>query len=455
MSLSAILHSRPSRVVTVPMTNSLQSAMTLMRTERVDAVPVIDRCATEGEVVLGLLTRRAVFDALTDHGPAALAMKVADLIDDGLVFCDIGEGLPALITRMRERAAHHVVVMDREQAIGVIDVSDILFFSAADVAPPVANGPAEMNASDLRIACPSTAGAMSGAARDTAELVLLPVDFAPVIHHAIDVSRRSARRARPRSRDAPQLGRTPMEKVAQLATLKVEPLDAGMGLRRLACDAIKHAITEMNIYDHPEEIRLDERQLSRDLGVSRTPIREALSLLEQEGFVRSVPRRGIYIVRKNKSEIIEMITVWAAIESMAARLACERATRGGARRTARISPSSSIRIRRRSSTNMRSPTCSFTAPSSGLSGCALMSEIVDGLFIHMRAIRSVTMRQGDRAQRSIVDHMNIVTALENRDPELAARRIREHTLGLAEHIKKYGDFLDQFQSAEPRKRSYA
>ena len=51
------------------------------------------------------------------------------------------------------------------------------------------------------------------------------------------------------------------------------------------------------------------------LGVSRTPIREALSILEQEGFVRTIPRRGIYIIRKSKREIIEMIQMWAALES--------------------------------------------------------------------------------------------------------------------------------------------
>ena len=129
MSLKAMLHSRPSRVVTVPMTNSLQSAMALMRTECLDAVAVIDRCATEGEVVLGLLTRKAVFDVLVDHGTAALSMPVANLVGSGLVLCDIDEALPALIARMHERAAHHALVMDREQAIGVIDVSDILFFN--------------------------------------------------------------------------------------------------------------------------------------------------------------------------------------------------------------------------------------------------------------------------------------------------------------------------------------
>src|SRR3546814_4939807 len=82
----------------------------------------------------------------------------------------------------------------------------------------------------------------------------------------------------------------------------------------------------MDIYDHQGEIRLDERQLSERLGVSRTPIREAMTLLEQEGFVRSQPRRGIFVVRKTRREIVEMITVWAALESMAARLAAQRAS---------------------------------------------------------------------------------------------------------------------------------
>ena len=84
-----------------------------------------------------------------------------------------------------------------------------------------------------------------------------------------------------------------MSEAAAFPRLKVEPLHVSVGLRRLACEAIKRAITEMDIYGRPGEIRLDERQLSQDLGVSRTPIREALSVLEQEGFVRAIPRRGI------------------------------------------------------------------------------------------------------------------------------------------------------------------
>src|SRR5438034_3843495 len=117
---------------------------------------------------------------------------------------------------------------------------------------------------------------------------------------------------------SPRSGATP--------ALDVPRLDTSTTFAKEAYAALKRAITAMDIYGHAQEIRLDERRLSAELGVSRTPIREAMTLLEQEGFVRTRPRRGIFVVRKSKREIVEMITVMAALESMAARLAAERAT---------------------------------------------------------------------------------------------------------------------------------
>jgi DNA-binding GntR family transcriptional regulator len=233
--------------------------------------------------------------------------------------------------------------------------------------------------------------------------------------------------------------------------LKVEPLLVNVGLRRLACDAIKSAITEMDIYGRPGEIRLDERQLSQDLGVSRTPIREALSVLEQEGFVRSVPRRGIYVVRKTKREVIEMITVWAAIESLAARFAAERASESDLRTLrelfAQFEENPSEHISEYSQANM-----AFHKAIIRMGGCDLMSELTDNLFIHMRAVRAVTMRQDNRARRSILDHMNIISALEKRDPDLAERLVREHTLGLVRHVELNGEFLDDLQQGAVERR---
>ena len=79
-----------------------------------------------------------------------------------------------------------------------------------------------------------------------------------------------------------------MAQSAKQPELNVVPLQTSSSLRTLAYGALKRAITEMDIYGQPDLIRLDERQLSQKLGVSRTPIREALTLLEQEGFVRAV-----------------------------------------------------------------------------------------------------------------------------------------------------------------------
>jgi DNA-binding GntR family transcriptional regulator len=224
--------------------------------------------------------------------------------------------------------------------------------------------------------------------------------------------------------------------------LKLGPLDMSAGLRRLATDAIKRAITEMDIYRHPGEIRLDERQLSQELGVSRTPIREALGYLEQEGLVRSVPRRGVFVVRKSKAEILEMILVWASIEGMAARLAAQRATDPELARLRHLfdafEADPSARLDEYSQANTE-----FHKAIIRMSGCKLMTEITDTLFIHMRAVRAVTMGWDDRARRSMKDHLAIIAALEQRDPDQVERLVREHTLSLAAHIEAHGSQIDK------------
>ena len=242
-----------------------------------------------------------------------------------------------------------------------------------------------------------------------------------------------------------------MNTVAPHPRLRIEPLEISISLRRQACEAIKRAITDMDLYGNPADIRLDERQLSQELGVSRTPIREALSILEQEGFVRSVPRRGIVVVRKSKHEVIEMITVWAAIESMAARLAAPRVTESdlaGLRALVdAFKDDPSAQLTEYSRANME-----FHKAIIRLGGVELMTRLTETLFIHMRAVRAVTMTQDNRAQRSIADHRAIIAALAAHDAEDADRLVREHTMGLAAHVEKYGDFLDAPGPEERRRR---
>ncbi len=225
----------------------------------------------------------------------------------------------------------------------------------------------------------------------------------------------------------------------QTAQLNVQPIDGNFSLKDKIYESLKHAITTMNIYDPNAELRLDERELSERLTISRTPIREALARLEQEGLVRIVPRRGVYIVRKTKAEILEMITVWAALESMAARLITQDASDEDIRSLRKMfatfeNNQIKAHIDEYSETNIR-----FHQAILNLADCRLLTDIADGLFIHMRAIRARTISENDRANRSIIDHINIIEALESRDTELAERLVREHTLNLLAHVQRNVD----------------
>ncbi len=219
--------------------------------------------------------------------------------------------------------------------------------------------------------------------------------------------------------------------------LRVVPLEASTSLRTLAYGALKRAITEMDVYGQIEPIRLDERQLSQKLGVSRTPIREALTLLEQEGFVRAVPRRGIYVVRKTKQEICEMIMVWAALEGMAARLAAQNATDEQIAELAAFFEKFQDAPPCDQFDEYSEANIAFHQAIIKLGGAGLIQDMTQNLFIHIRAIRAVSLKHDHGAANSINDHKAIFAAIKARDGELAEKLVRDHTLALAAHVDKH------------------
>jgi DNA-binding GntR family transcriptional regulator len=192
---------------------------------------------------------------------------------------------------------------------------------------------------------------------------------------------------------------------------------------------------DINIYEQPgRDLHLDERDLAEKLGVSRTPIRDALARLEHEGLVESVPRHGYYIVRKTRDELVEIIVVWAALESMAARLITQCAS------DFEISSLRTIfstfeegrlyaKLDEYSEANL-----AFHQRIIELSRSATIAQMADRLMIHVRSIRHRTIAEDHRFERSMVDHMHIIEALEQRETELAERLVRDHALGLAEHV---------------------
>ncbi len=227
-----------------------------------------------------------------------------------------------------------------------------------------------------------------------------------------------------------------------MGEFKVEPIDASFSLKERIYNSLKQAISNMNIYEDGVNLRLDERQLSEQLATSRTPIREALARLEQEGLVRIVPRKGVYIVRKTKAEILDMITVWAALESMAARLVTQRASDDEIAALRTIFSTfqdgqMQAHIDEYSDANIR-----FHQSIVEMGRCALLKETAGNIFLHVRGIRARTITDSDRANRSIIDHIHIIEALESRDAELAERLVRDHALSLADHVSRNVEYLE-------------
>jgi DNA-binding GntR family transcriptional regulator len=236
--------------------------------------------------------------------------------------------------------------------------------------------------------------------------------------------------------EADSLGPSPLPRVG------VDPITRPASFKNKAYAALKDVIVSMDVYRSRFDIRLDERRLALEFGISRTPVREAMAQLERDGFVRSVPRRGIYVVRKTRREVIEMITAWAALESMAARLitqsasaeeiACLRrmfATFEGGEVAAKLDEYSEVNIE-------------FHQAIIRMSRNRVLIDLAENLFTHMRMIRRKTIGEKDRADRSIRDHMHIIEALEARDTARAEELVRTHALGLADHVAKYADYLD-------------
>ena len=224
--------------------------------------------------------------------------------------------------------------------------------------------------------------------------------------------------------------------------LDVGKIKVPASLAEKAYEAIKESLMQMDLTDLSVEDRVDERGLAEQLGISRTPLREAINRLVLEGFLKVVPRKGIFVVKKSKKEIVEILLVRASLEGLAARLAVQYVTDKDIQKLKKIiAPFDSINTIGKKFLKFSNANVEFHELILKLSRCQVLTDLASNLFTHIHWVRTKAAGFQERFKVAHNGHVAIIEALEKRDPELAENRMRRHIEILAQYIEKNVQFL--------------
>jgi DNA-binding GntR family transcriptional regulator len=206
---------------------------------------------------------------------------------------------------------------------------------------------------------------------------------------------------------------------------------------------VNHAYKELKRIILENEIspgaKLNEAELATALGVSRTPVREAINRLEKEGLVEIIPQRGAFVVRFSERDIYEFFLIRENLEGLAACLAAEKINeRDLARLEACVEgfsePYTEKDIRRYAGEDFK-----FHQTIINLSGAQRLINLISTLYDYIQAFRLTTLGLSNRMKTSLDNHRLLIEALRERNPEKAERRMRQHLRhvrdGVMENIK--------------------
>lgn len=200
-------------------------------------------------------------------------------------------------------------------------------------------------------------------------------------------------------------------------------LDAYKPLREIVFETLREAILSGKL--EPGE-RLMEIQLAEEMGVSRTPVREAIRKLELEGFVVMIPRKGAYVAGISQKDVTDVFEVRAALEALAAGLAAERATDEEIEQLDRSLLAYSEQTIKQDINGIVKSDTDFHDLLYKCSRNARLETIITHLREIIQRVRTVSLSQPGRSRDAVEEHRQIVDAIAERNVELAQNLAREH-----------------------------
>jgi DNA-binding GntR family transcriptional regulator len=190
----------------------------------------------------------------------------------------------------------------------------------------------------------------------------------------------------------------------------------------------------------PAGTKLGETSLAQKLGVSRTPLREAINRLEQDGFVKMIPRRGAFVKKHSLQEILESLEMREVLEGLAGRLAARHATPEMIRRMKSC-------LRGFSEGNVEGSISSYAHQNIRFHDLIIQASqnqkliaIIRNLFDQMDMVRLHTIVLPGRARKSLSEHSAIIRYIEKGQAQRAERELRAHIADLRQAVLKLPEF---------------
>lgn len=184
---------------------------------------------------------------------------------------------------------------------------------------------------------------------------------------------------------------------------------------------------------------LTEMKLAGDLGVSRTPVREALHRLEQEHLVETMPK-GILIVGVSRQDLTDIFAVRARIEGLASRAAAKRVTDAELAELREAVDLQEFYVPRNDPDHVRSMDSRFHRLIYRFSGSNVLEDVLLPLHRKVQKYRRVSVEDRGRAAESAAEHRSIYEAIAAHDPDRAERATALHIENAARHI--IGDYTE-------------
>ena len=205
--------------------------------------------------------------------------------------------------------------------------------------------------------------------------------------------------------------------------LKQVRLDGFKPLRELVCDQIREAIIS-GVFSPGE--RLMEIQIADEMGVSRTPVREAMRMLEMEGFVVMTPRRGTYVSNMSIKDINDVYEIRISLDTLAAGLAAERITDEELEELQRLLLKIGEAIESNSMANIVEADIEFHDVLYKASRNERLRNIINNLREQITVIRGVSMRYPGRLKDTQEEHRRLVECIAARNVEKSQEAARIH-----------------------------